>query len=175
MPRSYSFDHFTAVKPDSSKVETATGSHHPVKSETPMPEHEGIHYGRQHAQTVARAQARRMDHEAEQRLAEETGMMDEEPPAELASAPRKRAGQPRKLAGAKQREHHTSVARRGTSTRKAASAQKKATAQPARKTTRGTKEVARTGAMARTARGGKQRTAKTPTTRGTPRRTPKRR
>jgi hypothetical protein len=86
MPRSYSFDHFTAMKPDVSKTEAAGGNHHPVKSETPMPEPEGLHYGRQHAETVAWAQARRMDREAEQRLTEETQMMDEQPPAEPVEA-----------------------------------------------------------------------------------------
>jgi len=206
MPRSYSFDHFTAAKPDVSKVENAHGSHHPVKSETPMPEQEGLHYGRQHAQTVARLQARRMDREAEQRLTEEIQMMDEMPPLEPEEAaksppsedalaapqepgelPRRRVAAKRapaqrkrakrapaaKRASAKKREHHTSVARRPT--RKSTSARKKTATRPARKATRGTKQVARSGAMARTARGGKRPTAKKTPSRGTARRTSKRR
>jgi hypothetical protein len=123
-----------------------------------------------------------MDRETEQRLNEEAAQMDEQLPAEAVETnppaakrkPRKRA-QATKRAGAKKPEHHTSVARRSTRKRGAASARKTTKAQPKRRATRGTKEVASTGAVARTARAGKKPTAKAKTSRVPARRTPKRR
>lgn len=85
MPRSYSFDHFTSGTPDPSKIATTNDSQHPVKSETPLPEQEGLHYGRQHAETVMRAQARQMDRETEEILEETSSEMNEQPPARLSA------------------------------------------------------------------------------------------
>ncbi len=190
MPRSYRFDHFTASKPDTSKVGTPEDSKLPVKSEAAGQEPEGLHYGRHHTQTVERVQARRMDLEMDETPESSMSAHRDDPPEAAAPArkakasPRKRAAATRKSAtragtaqratGTPKRERHTTVARRGTSTRKATGARKAAATRTPPKSTRGKKEVRGTGAMARTGRGRKQAPAKK-TTRGTARRTPKKR
>jgi hypothetical protein len=189
MPRSYSFDHFTAVQPDPSKIGTTNDAQHPVKSETPLPEQEGLHYGRQHAETVMRAQARQMERETEQLLEESSAERDEavEPPStpeaqqDVVQRPRRRTAtkrastqrKPAKRAAAK-REHHTSVAQRSERKPKATGSRKKTATRPARKAARGTKSIAGTTAVARTVRRGRKPAAKK-TTRGTARRPTKKR
>jgi hypothetical protein len=74
MPRSYSFDHFQAVKPDVSK--RVKGSERekqtPLKSEQPPPPDAPFNYGHRHAQTEELYKKHRADRVAEPHIIEET-------------------------------------------------------------------------------------------------------
>jgi hypothetical protein len=69
MPRTYSFDHFTAVKPDVSKQKKGSERERttPLKSEQPLPPDGQFNYGHRHAKTEELYKQHREEHERQAR------------------------------------------------------------------------------------------------------------
>jgi hypothetical protein len=70
MPRTYSFDHFTAAKPDVSKQKKGSERERstPLKSEQPPPPDGQFNYGHRHAQTEQLYKQHREEHERQEAL-----------------------------------------------------------------------------------------------------------
>ncbi|RKG53817.1 hypothetical protein D7X30_30685 [Corallococcus sp. AB011P] len=69
MPRSYSFDHFQVPKtlpPQKRSLRQRDKAHLAQSSRVPVDEHEGIHYGKSHAQTEEILTARKMELQLEE-------------------------------------------------------------------------------------------------------------
>ncbi len=89
MPRSYSFDHFQAAKPDISK-RPRPGEKPPVGG-APRPPSAGLRYGKRHAKTEELYHAREMEKQLEA-LAEEDDALGEERAQAAEPRPIGRAG-----------------------------------------------------------------------------------
>ncbi|WP_223634570.1 hypothetical protein [Corallococcus sp. EGB] len=69
MPRSYSFDHFQVPKtlpPQKRSLRQRDKAHLAQSSRGAVEDHEGLHYGKSHAQTEEILAARKMEHQLEE-------------------------------------------------------------------------------------------------------------
>ncbi|HYO64989.1 MAG TPA: hypothetical protein VEU33_02800 [Archangium sp.] len=81
--RTYSFDHFTADKPEPSTTNPGGAEQTPPAEQAKPRTDEGLHYGRQHAQTAELYRKHREERErAEQMRVSETPAQSDAPPRE---------------------------------------------------------------------------------------------